>query len=68
VINTPHGSVGRMDGYEIRSAAVANDIPCMTTVPGASAAVMGIEAQIRGEMTVRPLQELHAALRGAVGG
>jgi hypothetical protein len=24
---------------------------------------MGIEALIRGEMTVRPLQELHAALR-----
>jgi carbamoyl-phosphate synthase large subunit len=68
VINTPHGSVGRVDGYEIRSAAVANDIPCMTTVPGASAAVMGIEAQIRGEMIVRPLQELHAALRRAVGG
>src|SRR5262249_33464486 len=68
VINTPHGSGARMDGYEIRSAAVANDIPCITTVPGASAAVMGIEALIRGEMSVRPLQELHAALRQAVGG
>jgi len=64
VINTPQGS-GRTrgDGYEIRSAAVAADIPCITTVPGAAAAVMGIEAQIRGEMSVRPLQELHAALR-----
>ena len=40
------------------------DIPCITTVPGAAAAVMGIEATIRGEMTVRPLQELHAAMRG----
>ena len=39
------------------------DIPCITTVPGAAAAVMGIEALIRGEMAVRPLQELHAALR-----
>jgi carbamoyl-phosphate synthase large subunit len=64
VINTPQGSGARMDGYEIRSAAVAADIPCITTVPGASAAVMGIEALIRGEMSVRPLQELHAALRG----
>jgi carbamoyl-phosphate synthase large subunit len=66
VINTPQGS-GRTrgDGYEIRSAAVAADIPCITTVPGAAAAVMGIEAQIRGEMSVRPLQELHAALREA---
>ncbi|HEX6872373.1 MAG TPA: carbamoyl-phosphate synthase large subunit [Micromonosporaceae bacterium] len=63
IINTPQGSGARMDGYEIRSAAVAADIPCITTVPGAAAAVMGIEALIRGEMSVRPLQELHAALR-----
>jgi carbamoyl-phosphate synthase large subunit len=65
VINTPQGSgaAARSDGYEIRSAAVTADIPCITTVPGAAAAVMGIEALIRGEMTVRPLQELHAAMR-----
>ena len=63
VINTPQGSGrgARSDGYEIRSAAVTADIPCITTVPGAAAAVMGIEALIRGDMTVRPLQELHAA-------
>jgi len=65
VVNTPQGSGARMDGYEIRTAAVAADIPCITTVPGLSAAVMGIEALIRGEMTVRPLQELHALLRAA---
>jgi carbamoyl-phosphate synthase large subunit len=64
VINTPQGPSARMDGYEIRSAAVAREVPCITTIPGASAAVMGIEAQLRGEMSVRPLQELHAALRG----
>jgi len=65
VINTPQGSgpSARRDGYEIRSAAVAADIPCATTVPGAAAAVMGIEALIRGDMTVRPLQLLHASLR-----
>jgi carbamoyl-phosphate synthase large subunit len=63
VINTPQGSGARLDGYEIRSAAVVADIPCITTLAGAAAAVMGIEALIRGEMTVRPLQELHAALR-----
>jgi carbamoyl-phosphate synthase large subunit len=62
IINTPQGSGARMDGYEIRSAAVVSGTPCITTVPGAAAAVMGIEALIRGEMTVRPLQELHAAL------
>ncbi|MEH0843700.1 carbamoyl-phosphate synthase large subunit [Micromonospora sp. CPCC 205711] len=66
VVNTPQGSgaSARSDGYEIRSAAVTADIPCITTVPGAAAAVMGIEARIRGDMQVRPLQELHAALRG----
>ena len=66
IINTPSGSgaSARLDGYEIRSAAVTADIPSITTVPGAAAAVMGIEALMRGDMTVRPLQELHAALRG----
>ncbi|HEY0484655.1 MAG TPA: carbamoyl phosphate synthase large subunit, partial [Mycobacteriales bacterium] len=65
VLNTPYGQAGpRVDGYEIRSAAVAMDVPCITTVQGAAAAVMGIEALIRGEMYVRPLQEFHAALRG----
>jgi carbamoyl-phosphate synthase large subunit len=65
VINTPQGSgaSARQDGYEIRSAAVAADVPCATTVPGAAAAVMGIEALIRGDLTVRPLQDLHATLR-----
>ncbi|MFI7577054.1 carbamoyl-phosphate synthase large subunit [Micromonospora sp. NPDC049497] len=67
VVNTPQGSgaSARSDGYEIRSAAVTADIPCITTVPGAAAAVMGIEARIRGDMQVRPLQDLHAALRAA---
>ncbi|MBX6749846.1 MAG: carbamoyl-phosphate synthase large subunit [Micromonosporaceae bacterium] len=65
VINTPQGSGARQDGYEIRVAAVAADIPLITTIPGAAAAVMGIEALIRGEMAVRPLQELHAALRAS---
>ncbi|MFF5056885.1 carbamoyl-phosphate synthase large subunit [Micromonospora sp. NPDC000663] len=67
VINTPQGSgaSARSDGYEIRSAAVTADIPCITTVPGAAAAVMGVEARIRGDMQVRPLQDLHATLRAA---
>jgi carbamoyl-phosphate synthase large subunit len=66
VINTPYGNSGpRIDGYEIRSAAVAMSIPCITTVQGASAAVQGIESAIRGDIDVRSLQELHAALGGA---
>ncbi len=64
VVNTPWGNSGpRIDGYEIRTAAVSRDIPCITTVQGAAACVQGIEALIRDEVGVRPLQELHAALR-----
>ena len=42
VVNTPSGRRAtrpRSDGYEIRTAAVAADIPCITTVQGAAAAV-----------------------------
>ncbi|HWE88557.1 MAG TPA: carbamoyl-phosphate synthase large subunit [Pseudonocardiaceae bacterium] len=64
VINTPYGNSGpRIDGYEIRTAAVARAIPCITTIQGAAAAVHGIEALIQGDVGVRPLQELHQALR-----
>jgi carbamoyl-phosphate synthase large subunit len=63
VINTPYGNSGpRIDGYEIRSVAVSANIPCVTTVQGASAAVQGIEAGIRGDIGVRSLQELHSAI------
>ncbi|GAB2967078.1 carbamoyl-phosphate synthase large subunit [Amycolatopsis acidiphila] len=64
VINTPYGNSGpRIDGYEIRTAAVSRDIPCITTVQGAAAAVHGIEALIRGDIGVRSLQDLQASLR-----
>jgi carbamoyl-phosphate synthase large subunit len=59
VINTPTGSGARADGYEIRRAAVARGIPCITTMSGASAALRAIVAMRRGEGGVRPLQELH---------
>ena len=61
VVNTPHGSAGggsvRIDGYEIRTAAVMANIPCITTVQGLGAAVQGIEASIRGSIGVRSLQD-----------
>jgi carbamoyl-phosphate synthase large subunit len=66
VFNTPWGSPGnsgpRLDGYEIRTAAVAVGIPCVTTVQGAAACVQGIEALLRGDVGVRSLQDLHAQL------
>jgi carbamoyl-phosphate synthase large subunit len=64
IFNTPYGNSGpRVDGYEIRTAAVAKDIPCVTTIQGAAAAVHGIEALIRGDIGVQPLQALQATLR-----
>lgn len=60
IINTPHGvSAGvnaRIDGYEIRTAAVAEGIPCITTVQGLAAAVQGIEALLEHRIGVRSLQ------------
>jgi carbamoyl-phosphate synthase large subunit len=61
VINTPTGSGARSDGYEIRSAAVARGIPCITTITGASAAQRAILALKSGDPAVRSLQELHRA-------
>lgn len=63
VMNIPSSTGGtRADGYEIRSAALNRRVPCITTVQGATAAVHGIEAVRNGEVTVAPLQELHAGL------
>jgi carbamoyl-phosphate synthase large subunit len=67
IVNTPYGNSGpRIDGYEIRSAAVARGIPCITTVQAAAAAVQGIEALSDGTgIGVRSLQDMHAALKKA---
>ena len=59
VINTPTGSGARTDGYEIRTEAVRHDVPCVTTMTGASAASRAIFASAREEAEVRTLQELH---------
>ncbi|HVU71962.1 MAG TPA: carbamoyl-phosphate synthase large subunit [Mycobacteriales bacterium] len=63
IINTPTGSGARVDGYEIRGAAVTKGVPCITTIQGAAAAVQGIEALLRGEVGVRSLQEHHQDLQ-----
>ena len=59
VINTPVGTGARTDGYEIRAAAVARRIPCITTMSGAVAAARAIAAAAHGgEPPVISLQEL----------
>ncbi len=61
IVNTPWGVGPRVDGYEIRTAAVLRGVPCVTTVQGLAACVQGIEALMRGDISVRSLQE-HAAV------
>ena len=53
VINTPVGTGARTDGYEIRSAAIARGIPCITTMAGGMAAARAISAARGGEPEVR---------------
>ena len=60
VINTPVGTGARVDGYEIRAAAIARGIPCITTMAGGMAAARAISSARRGEPEVLALQELHA--------
>jgi carbamoyl-phosphate synthase large subunit len=61
VINTPTGSSARADGYEIRTAAVREGIPCVTTMTGATAAVRAISAGRAIDSDVRSIQEIHRA-------
>ncbi|HEY3828987.1 MAG TPA: carbamoyl-phosphate synthase large subunit [Solirubrobacteraceae bacterium] len=60
VINTPTGSGARTDGWQIRRAAVARGIPCLTTLAaGVSAARAISSARQGGPPPVLCLQELH---------
>ncbi len=60
IVNTPYGVGPRVDGYEIRTAAVVKGIASITTVQGLAAAVAGIESMRSATPGVRSLQE-HAA-------
>ncbi|CAB4891795.1 MAG: carbamoyl-phosphate synthase large subunit [Actinobacteria bacterium] len=62
IINTPYGVGARLDGYEIRTAAVMKGIPSITTVQGLGAVVQGIDSLQHEVSTVRSLQEHGADL------
>ncbi len=61
IVNTPHssstGGKARVDGYEIRTAAVVSNTACITTVQGLAAAVQGIQALRNRDIGVRSLQD-----------
>ena len=59
VINTPSGKKPKADEVAIRSQSVAHNIPCITTLFGASAAVNGIESLLKRRISVNSIQEYH---------
>ncbi|MBF0532391.1 MAG: carbamoyl-phosphate synthase large subunit [Candidatus Omnitrophica bacterium] len=59
IVNTPSGERSQSDMRAIRSAAIAHDVPYVTTLQGALAAVNGIEERKKKKFTVRSLQELY---------
>ncbi len=61
VFNTPEDGRARQDSSIIRRTAVTQNIPYYTTVDGAQAAIGGIEALLKGEISVQSLQEYHGA-------
>ncbi|NOT04708.1 MAG: carbamoyl-phosphate synthase large subunit [Anaerolineales bacterium] len=56
VVNTPLGPHAHSDGAEIRSAAIAMNVPLLTTLSAAMAAVSAIQAIRKKELSYRSLQ------------
>jgi carbamoyl-phosphate synthase large subunit len=62
VINTPSGKGPVLDEAKIRSLAVSFNIPCITTINAAKAAVAGLEAVLNKGLDVKAIQDYHAML------
>ncbi|MBM4148628.1 MAG: carbamoyl-phosphate synthase large subunit [Lentisphaerae bacterium] len=62
VINTPAGKMSVTDDSYIRKAAIRHRLPYITTVAAAIAAAEGIAARLKGDSTVKSLQEFHAGI------
>ncbi|MDF0666722.1 MAG: carbamoyl-phosphate synthase large subunit [Nitrospira sp.] len=59
VINTVRTASGHVDSLSIRREALHRGVPYFTTMRGAHAAVMGIEATAQKGLAIRTLQEYH---------
>jgi carbamoyl-phosphate synthase large subunit len=59
VINTPLGRDSYFDDRAVRSVAMMQGVPAITTLTGAAAAVSAIEAMRTEGLTVKSLQEYH---------
>jgi carbamoyl-phosphate synthase large subunit len=65
IINTPLGRESFFDEKAIRRAAINHHVPCITTIPGAAAAVNGIRALRRESLDVKSIQEYHSTDKGS---
>ena len=59
IINTPSGESSQYDMRSIRAAAILHNVPCITTLQGAWAAVNGMETTHQNEYTVKSLQDYY---------
>jgi carbamoyl-phosphate synthase large subunit len=64
VINTPLGRESFFDDRAVRRAATMAQVPCITTLTGASAAVSAIRALRQQTLSVRSLQDYYAGVTG----
>ena len=62
IINTPSGENSQYDMRSIRAAAILHNVPCITTLQGAWAAVNGLEAVINKDFAVQSLQEYYNSI------
>ena len=64
IVNTPLGRESFFDDRVVRRVAMLHNIPCITTLTGASAAVEAIRALRDQALDVRALQDYHAEMAG----
>jgi carbamoyl-phosphate synthase large subunit len=62
VVNTPLGRESFFDDRTVRRAAMMHEVPCITTLTGAAAAVSAIRAMRQQDLGVRALQDYYAGI------
>ena len=67
VVNTPLGRESFFDDRTVRRAAMMYEVPCITTLTGAAAALQAIRALRQEGLGVRALQDYYAGIPAARG-
>jgi carbamoyl-phosphate synthase large subunit len=62
IVNTPLGRESFFDDRAVRRAAMMHEVPCITTLTGAAAAVSAIRAMRQQGVAVRALQDYYAEI------